>query len=64
MQEEVGGMVAELQKMQGDVQALAAEKKMEEAQKVQEELKTKHAAYTAKDSEFKTAVAEYQEKQK
>lgn len=37
---------------------------MEEAQKLQEELKTKHAAYTAKDSEFKKAVAEYQEKQK
>ena len=34
MQEEIGPMVQELQEMQAKVQALAAEKKMEEAKKL------------------------------
>ena len=56
-------MVKELQEMQGKVQALAAEKKMEEAKKMQEDLVAKHAVYTAKDAEFKTKVAELTEQQ-
>lgn len=62
MQEEVQGMVVELQMMQIDFKALVTDKKIEEANKLQEELITKHAAYKMKDALFKTAVAEYQEK--
>ena len=64
MQEEIAPMIQELQEIQGKVQALAAEKKMEEAQKLQEELKTKHAVYAEKDKVFKTKVAEYTERQR
>ena len=64
MKAEISLSVVEMKKMQEQVAKLAADKKAEEAFKLQEELKTKHGVYAEKDKDFKVKVAQYQERQK
>lgn len=64
MKAEISLSVVEMKKMQEQVAKLAAEKKAQESFKLQQELITKHGIYAEKDKEFKTKVAEYQERQK